>query len=220
MLGQRVRELERLEDLPEACRSCVFWEAGGHRQGPTAEGQAGKEAWWRATELEWGIPGKGVYMDEQLTGYVLYGPAEHFARIRASGKTPSDDALLLATLWVHPEHRDGGIARTLLQVALREAARRGLRAVEAVAVRADDPAPWRCMVPASFLLAHGFAVRQEDPLHPLLRLELRQTVRWQEQVGQALESVVSVISRRERLPQPAPDTGLARTSRPPRRPWR
>lgn len=211
MLSQRLRELERLDDLPEACRSCVFWEAAGSRPGPAPEGEAGKEAWWRATELEWGIPGKGVYVDDALVGYVLYGPADHFPRVRASGKAASDDALLLATLWVSPDHRGGGVAKTLVQVALREAVRRGLRAVEAVAVRRDEPGEWHCMVPAAFLLAHGFEVRQDDPVHPLLRLDLRQTVRWQEQVGHALESVVSALSRRERLPRPAPDTGLARS---------
>ena len=218
MLSQRVRELERLDDLPEACRSCVFWEGASGPQGPTPAGEAGKEAWWRATELEWGITAKGVYIDDELAGYVLYGPPDHFPRVRLSGKTPSDDALLLATLWVAPEHRGGGVARTLLQVTLREAARRGLRAVEVMAVRVSEPSAWRCLVPETWLLAQGFTVRQEDPLHPLLRLDLRQTARWQEQVGQALESVVSALSRRERLPQPAPDTGMARTGLPPAQP--
>jgi len=211
VLGPRIREISRPGDLPGPCRSCVFWEAPSGRPGPTPGGEAGKEAWWRAAELEWGPPGKGVYLDDELAGYVLYGPPEHFPRIRASGRTASDDALLLATLWVAEDHRGGGLGKTLLQVAMREAARRNLRAVEALAVRDDDPPAWRCTTPAGFLEAHGFAVFQDDARHPLLRLDLRQTVRWQEQVGHALESVVSALSRRERLPKPAPDTGLART---------
>lgn len=211
MVGQRIRELERLDDLPEACRACLFWESAGVGPGPSPQGAAGKEAWWRATELEWGVPGKGVYADDALVGYVTYGPPDHFPRVRAAGKTASEDALLLATLWVAPEHRGGGVAKTLLQVALREAARRGLRAVEALAARDPSPAEWHCVLPADFLLAHGFAVFQDDPVRPLLRLDLRQTVRWQEQMGQALESVVRVLSRRERAPQPAPEAGLART---------
>lgn len=210
MPAPRVREVEGPGGLPGPCRSCVFWESAAGSAGPSAHGDAGKEAWWRAAELEGGTPAKGVYVDDELVGYVLYGPPGHFPRVRAGGKTASDDALLLATLWVDPAHRDHGLGRTLLQVALREAARRGLRAVEAIGVRAEHPPEWRCVMPVDYLEAHGFAVLQDDPRHPLLRLDLRQTVRWQEHVSQALENVVSALSRRERLPQPAPE-GLARS---------
>jgi N-acetylglutamate synthase-like GNAT family acetyltransferase len=214
-MSRRIRELQRLDDLPASCRQCVFWEAPGAVQGPAGpDGQAGKEAWWRAAELEWGVPGRGAYVDDACAGYVTYGPPDLFPRVRAAGKTPSEDALLLATLWVAPGHRQGSVGRALLDAVLREAGKRGLRAVEAMATRVGEPSPWRCLVPERFLTDHGFTVLQDDPLHPLLRLDLRQTVRWQEQVGQALESVVSVLRPKERLPHPAPGGGgLARAKR-------
>lgn len=215
-MSRRIRELARLDDLPGPCRACVFWEVPGSPQGPSGEdGAAGKEAWWRATELEWGVPGRGAYVDDRLVGYATFGPPSHFPRLRVLRRSPSDDALLLATLWVDPQERGGGLGKALLHAVLREALRRGLRAVEAVAVRTDDPSPWRCLLPESFLVSQGFTVLQEDVLHPLLRLDLRQTVRWQEHVGQALESVVSALRpARERLPRPSPEPGsLARMRR-------
>lgn len=218
-MARRIRELERLDDLPDPCRACVYWEVAGSRQGPDPErerAKQGKEAWWRATELEWGPPGWAAYVDERLVGYVTIAPPEHFPRARALGRTVSEDALLLATLWVAPEKRREGLGKALLQTALREAAKRGARAVEAYGVRVAEPSPWRCMVPEHFLVAQGFVVRSEDPLHPLLRLDLRQTVRWQESVGHALESVVSVLGRRERMPRPAPEGGGYTRTSPPR----
>jgi GNAT superfamily N-acetyltransferase len=215
-VGRRFREIERLDDLPAPCRACVFWEVGGWQRGPSDDREsalAAKEAWWRASELEWGLPGRGAYVEDELVGYVTFGPPAHFARAKSMGRAVDEQALLLATLWVAPEHREGGIGKALVQTALREAAKRGLRAVEAFAVRDDQPGPWRCLVPESFLLAQGFTVRVPDPVYPLLRLDLRQTVRWQESVGHALESVVTALGRRERLPRPAPETGgLARSA--------
>lgn len=210
-LGRRIRDLGGVEDLPDPCRACRFWESGTAAQGPGGDARAAheaKEAWWRATELEWGSPGFGAWVDDACVGYATLAPARHFPRARALRRPVSEDALLLATLWVQPDHRGGGLGKSLVHAVLREAARRGVRAVEAFGVRVDDPPAWGCFVPASFLESQGFTVHREDPLHPLLRLDLRQTVRWQESLGHALGSVVGVLKPRpERLPRPAPDSG-------------
>lgn len=207
----RIRELAGPGELPQACRACVFWEVAGTPQGPSDQGEKRKDAWWRATELEWGVPGKGAYLDDELVGYVTFGTAAHFPGARTAGKAPSADALVMATLWVDEHHRQSGVARALVQVALREAVRHKLKAVEVIGVRVTDPSPWRCVVPVTFLEQLGFEVLYDDVLHPLLRLDLTKTARWHEHVGQAVDAVVSTLSRRERLSQRAPDTGLART---------
>lgn len=200
--------LAALEDLPATCRSCVFWEVAGAPRGPMGDPAAGrerKEAWWQATQLEWGTPGKAVYLDGQLVGYAAFAPGAHYPRASRLGGV-SDDALLLATLWVDPQHREAGLARVLLQSVLRETHRRGSRALEAYAARriAARSAPeGPCMLEEDFLLANGFAVVREHPTTPLLRIDLRQTVRWQESLSSALEGVASVLGRRERVPAPA-----------------
>lgn len=205
-MSRRVHDLgiDSLGDLPEACAACVFWEVGGPAPRPHADpvaGRAAKEAWWQATQLEWGAPGKALYRGPRMVGYALAAPARHL-RGTPAPLPVSDDALLLATLWVDPDERGSGAARLLLQAVLRESARRGARALEAFGRRAGGGP---CLVPEAALGALGFAVHLEHPRFPLYRLELRQTVRWQESMGHAVESVVEALSRKERAPaRPAP----------------
>jgi GNAT superfamily N-acetyltransferase len=212
-MSRRVHDLTLagLADLPPACRACVFWETTAGRRGPAVDtdaGRAGKEAWWQATQLEWGTPGKAVYVDGALAGYVTFAPAAHFPGVRRLGPSVSEDALLLATMWIDPAERAGGLAAMLLQAVLRETVRRGTRALEAFGERgAQTVEPAGCVLPEEFLLANGFAVHREHPTHPLLRLDSRQTVRWQTSVGHAVEGVIEALSRRERrAPAPARPT--------------
>jgi GNAT superfamily N-acetyltransferase len=192
-----------LDDLPEACRSCAWWEVATAQRGPGGpQAAAAKEAWVQATQLEWGAPGKVLYVDDEPAGYGLLAPGRLLPRARSFGHAPSDDALLLAALWVAPEVREHGLARILLQALLREAHRRGARALEAYGVR-RGPLPASCVLAEGFLLANGFSVLHEHAQHPLLRLDLRQTARWQESVSHALEGVLSALSARERAPAPA-----------------
>jgi len=210
-VGRRVVDLslDTLHDLPSPCRSCLFWESRDGRRGgatgvPRTAGVA-KEAWWQATQLEWGTPGKGVLVDDQLVAYALFAPRDHIPRARRLGPAPSGDALLLATAWVDPAHRHAGIATLLLQSVLRETHRRGARALESYGDRLRPAGTTgTCVLPEAFLLARGFRLRQDHHEFPLLRLDLRQTVRWQESVGHALEGLVEALSRRERTPVTAP----------------
>lgn len=211
-VGRRVVDLSlaTLHELPSPCRSCVFWESrDGRRGGATGDPrvvEVAKEAWWQATQLEWGPPGKAVFVDDHLVAYALFAPRDHFPRARRLGPAPSEDALLLATAWVEPAYRNAGLATILLQSVLREAYRRGARALECYGdrLRGDDLRMGTCVLPEGFLLERGFRLRQDHDEFPLLRLDLRQTVRWQESVGHALEGVVAALSGRERAPAPAP----------------
>ena len=202
-MSRRVHDLsvESLEDLEAPCRDCIFWEVEGSSRGSSRGGRIAKEAWWQATQLEWGSPGKGVYVDDRLVGYATFGPVQQFPQARRMGPTVSDDAMLLAALWIHPDHRDSTLARLLLQSALRETYRHGSKALEAFGSRMPAQRLANCLIPESFLLANGFSVFREHLTHPLLRLELRQTVR--ESVEHVVEGVLSVLSRRERAPVPA-----------------
>lgn len=209
-MTRRLRDLspELLDELPEACRACVFWEVADAARGPAADAETGrqrKEAWWQATQLEWGTAGKTAYVDGRLAGFAAFAPAKHYPRATRLGGA-SEDALLLATLWVAPDYRGAGLARVLLQSVLRETHRRGARALEAYADRrmaADSAAVRTCMLDEGFLLANGFTILREHRTTPLLRLDLRQTVRWQESLSAALEGVAAALARRERAPVPA-----------------
>lgn len=220
-MTRRLHDLtpDTLDDLPVTCRSCVFWEVAGAPRGVTprqggsspssggkslTDGRGRKEAWWQATQLEWGTPGKAVYDGGRLIGYAAFAPGAHYpTAVRLGGV--SVDALLLATLWVDREHRGAGLARLLLQSVLRETHKRGCKALEAFADRrgGNGAGESLCIIGEDFLLANGFSVLREHPSTPLLRLDLRQTVRWQESLSSALEGVASVLGRREGVPAPA-----------------
>lgn len=203
-MSRQLRDLtvDVLADLPEPCRSCVFWEVADAPRGAAPDGQAAKESWLQATQLEWGAPGLGCYVDDQLVAFGVLAPGEHVGRARRLGCSVSDDALLLSTLWVAPSVRKSGVARVLLQALLRETHQRGGRALEAFGARGETVFG-TCVIPEGFLLANGFAVLHEDARYPLLRLDLRQTVRWQESLSQALEAVLGSLPRRARVPSPA-----------------
>lgn len=209
-MSRRIHDLglTNLGDLPATCRACIFWEVSGAPQGPRAGEEVAaagrKEAWWQATQLEWGVPGKVLYVDDRPAGYATFAPPDHFPRARLLGPTVSDDALLLAAMWVAPDERDTGGAKMLLQSVLRETHRRGAKALEAYGARGSgrDHQLTTCFIPEEFLLANGFEVRREHMEYPLLRLDLRKTARWQESVGNALSGVISALSRRERAPAP------------------
>lgn len=202
-MARRVHDLtpSALPALPWPCRSCLFWEsASGSRGIPragAAAGEQGKEAWWQAAQLEWGTLGKGVWIGSDLVGFATFGPPGEFPGGRRMGSAASDDAFLLATLWVHPDHRGAGVGSLLLQTVLREAHRHGRRAVEAYCSRV----PTDCMAPEAFLLGNGFRVLKDHGVHPLLRVDLRQTAK--ETVGAAIEGVLAALSRRERVPAPS-----------------
>jgi GNAT superfamily N-acetyltransferase len=207
---RRLRDLTlaNLDDLPGICRACVFWEVASAPRGPDPRdlerGRTGKEAWWRVTELEWGTPGKAIYDGDSLVGYATFAPAHQLSRARRLSAGVSEDALLLATLWVDPAQQGRGLAKVLLQAVLRETHRRGGRALEAFGDRGSASWPTAtCMLPERFLLACGFSIVQDHATHPLLRLDLRQAVRWQESIGHALEGVLSVLARREGVSIPA-----------------
>lgn len=210
---------EALEAFPDRCRECLFWELGRPRPDPWAPAPdpgtgtdelAGdpyvqKQAWVTTQVLEQGAPGRVVRDgDGAVVGYVLFAPPGRFASRRPPAPRTSDDALLLATLWVAPHARDQGIGRLLLQGGVKEALRLGLPAVEVYGDRRFREHD--CVLPSMWLLHEGFVVHREHPRYPLLRLETRRTVRWAETLEHALEGILErVRPDPERAPAPSPN---------------
>lgn len=206
-MSHRIQSLtaDQITHLPADCQTCVFWELPKAPRGPQPDnadeaGQA-KRLWFRAVELDWGAPGIMLRDHDATIGYATFVPADQAHRTRRLGATPSQDALVLATLWVAPDLRGSDVATTLLHRVLKHAHDTGRRAVEATGAR-GEASP--CLLPEDFLLASGFAVHHQHPRFPLLRLDLRQTVRWQDAMEHALEGVRAALSRRDRRTAPTP----------------
>jgi GNAT superfamily N-acetyltransferase len=215
-MARRVAPLtgDRVDALPDGCRTCLFWELGAACPAPrTAAAPAGrgpseipsdplvrKQAWVSARTQEGTPPGRVVLVDGEVAAYALFAPARVFARRLPPAPAPSPDAVLLATVLVQQHYRSHGLGRLLLQQAIKEAIR-----LQAPAVEAFGDRRWverSCALPITWLLHEGFEVHREHPRTPLLRVETRRTVRWTESVEHAWEEVLGRLPRRARVPTP------------------
>jgi GNAT superfamily N-acetyltransferase len=205
--------LDNLADLPSPCRDCVYWEldpVAGERARDCGDGSLEKEAWVSDTLLEWGSCGQLVYVDGVAAGFALYAPPAYVPRAIAFPTSPvSGDAVLLMTARLLPEFRGGGLGRMLLQGVARDLTRRGIKAIEAFGrvagaepspragatvaprpFRDSDMADYSCVLPADYLRAVGFKTVRQHPRTPRLRLDVRSTVSWREDVEYAIERLL------------------------------
>jgi hypothetical protein len=199
--------LDNLSDLPARCRKCVYWEldpVAGERAQDCGDAALEKEAWVSDTLLEWGSCGQLVYVDGAPAGYVLYAPPAYVPRSVAFPTAPvSADAVLLMTARIVPDFAGGGLGRMLVQGVARDVVRRGIRAIEAfgraggdpqVEPEADSDVPdHSCLLPADYLLAVGFKTVRPHPRTPRLRLDVKTTVTWKEDVEYALDRLLSAM---------------------------
>lgn len=195
--------LDNLEDLPKACRKCVYWEVAPHLKGQAEEFGATefeKEAWVSSILLEWGSCGRIVYSDKLPVGFVFYAPPNAVPRAGAFPTSPpSPDAVLLMSFYVLPEFRGGGLGRMLVQAVAKDLTRRGVRAIEAFgdAQPSEDNRIGEdhdCVVPSAFLTSVGFKTVRPHPKWPRLRLELRSAISWKEDVESALERLLGQVT--------------------------
>jgi GNAT superfamily N-acetyltransferase len=219
--------LDNLDDLPSSCRSCVFWELDPvrrHRADDAGRAGCEKEAWVSRVLLEWGSCGRVAYIDGEPAGYVLYAPGALLPGADAFPTAPvSEDAVLLATAVVLPEHAGAGLGRVLMQAVVKDLVKRGdIRALEAIGdTRALDRREWSrsgappsgCVLPAEYLRRVGFKTQRAHPVHPRMRLDLRTALTWRDEVEAALDRLLGAVRPAR---QPVTSHRVVRRSRPPR----
>lgn len=185
--------LDHLEAFAAPCRSCLFWELDPVRRERVRDARAEKDSWVSEVLREWGSCGRVALVDDRPVGYIVYAPE---AFVPGAGGFPtapiSPDAVLLTMVYVAPAHRGGGLGRMLVQGMARDLTKRGgFGAVEAF----GDPRGrgGRCVLPTSFLGSVGFKTHRPHPASPRMRMDLRTTVTWRDEVEAALERVVGVV---------------------------
>ncbi|MET8560624.1 GNAT family N-acetyltransferase [Streptomyces flaveolus] len=193
--------LDNLQDLPHRCRSCVFWEldpVSGEAAVKGGTAALEKESWISAVLLDWGSCGRVVYVDDVPAGFVFYAPPAYVPRSTAFPTSPvSPDAVQLMTGFVMPGYQGQGLGRVLVQAVAKDLLRRGFKAIEAFGdSRWKEPG---CMLPAEHLLAVGFKTVRQHPTHPRLRLELRTTISWKEDVEMALDRLLGAVQKEPAL---------------------
>lgn len=190
--------LDRLQDLPDPCVSCIFWELD---PALAAESMAGgepgldKESWLSSALLEWGSVGQIVYVDGVPAGYITYAPPYLVPRATAFPTAPvSADAVMLMATRVVPGFAGQGLGRVLIQGAAKDVMRRGIRAVEAFGYLGELDSPKAaCVIPAKFLTAVGFKTVREHRTYPRLRLDLRTALTWREDMEAAVERLLAAV---------------------------
>jgi len=127
--------------IPEPCATCAFWERGpAHGVRPVSNAAEIKRGWLTSVLLEWGTPGRLVLIDGRPVGYLTYAPAHLVPRSMAFPTSPvSEDAIILLTARLSEAHAGQGLGRVLVQAAVKDVARRGIRAMEAFATASKRP---------------------------------------------------------------------------------
>ena len=195
--------LDHLAELDAPCRECVFWELDPVRRGRVDEPAAEKEAWMSAVLRDWGSCGRVVLVDDRPVGYALYAPPAYLPGAGAFPTAPvSSDAVLLSAVYVEPDARGGGLGRMLVQGMARDLIERG--GIGAVEAFGDTRGPGRpgarsCVNPVDFLTSVGFKTQRAHATTPRMRMDLRTTLTWREELEGALERLLGAV-------RPAPKT--------------
>lgn len=183
---------ETLAHLPVPCAMCAFWEVGPANRFASDEpapGAVAKRSWLAATSSGWGQCGLIAYIDDVPAGFVLYAPPAYVPRAAAFPTAPvSSDAVLLMTLRVQPAAEGSGLGRVLLQAVAKDLVKRGVKAIEAYGAIDEG-----CVLPVGYLESLGFVTVRDHARHPRLRLDLRTTVTWREDVEGAWGRLVGVV---------------------------
>lgn len=200
-------------------RDCLFWQLDPVRRGrlTPAEAVAEKRDWVSEVLREWGACGHVLLDDDRVVAHALYAPAAFAPGSAGLPTAPvSPDAVQLLTVYVHPELRGGGLGRLLVRAAAKDLVDRDVVAIEAfgasrpgsswvesrvLAPRVPDSGA--CVLPTGFLSAVGFRTQRAHPAYPRMRMELRSTLRWKDEVEHAIGALLGVV-RPAKQPKPAP----------------
>ena len=184
--------LDNLDALSAPCRSCLFWELDPVRRARAEDPCGEKDAWLSQVLREWGSCGRVALVDGHAVGHLVYAPEAFVPGASGFPTSPvSPDAVLLTTVHVDAEYAGGGLARMLVQGMARDLIERGgIRAVEAFGSTRGGQ---RCVVPVEFLDCVGFKTHRAHGTTPRMRMELRSTLTWKDEVEVALERLLGAV---------------------------
>ncbi len=162
-----------IDDAPEVCRGCVWWQSRGGRS-------VEKPKWIAKAEEEWGPWGSVYYDDDGRTlGMMQYGPPALFPRAGdLPAGPPSDDAVLVTCAYL-VDASSPWVMQSLFLTAIGDAKDRGAKALETFAYRYPEGESQyerfhvhKTIFPRDFLSDFGFRTVRAEGLVELARLEL------------------------------------------------
>jgi ribosomal protein S18 acetylase RimI-like enzyme len=115
-----------------------------------------------------------LYRGERAIGWSQVGSRDRLAKLREQFGLERDPTVWAITCFmIHPDYRRRGFARSLLLTILEDLPARGVKRVEAFPRRGDDLDShdlWNG--PEALYLEAGFEILKDDPVRPILGLEL------------------------------------------------
>ncbi|WP_101525934.1 GNAT family N-acetyltransferase [Nocardioides houyundeii] len=186
--------VDHLAQLDEHLRTCLRWQLDAVAISRVEPGQeaAEVEAWLSGVLREWGSCGRTVLVDGVPVGAAVYAPPWYLPGLAALPTAPpSQDAVVLAKLYVAEAFRGQGLGRMLIQGMARDLVLRETVAVEAFG--RNWPQPGSCLLPVEFLGAVGFKTQRAHRTVPRMRMELRTTRTWKSEVELAVERLYGAV---------------------------
>ncbi len=195
--------VDHVAELAEPSRSCLFWELSpvDRARLDPAERALEKQTWVSKVLREWGSCGRVLQLDGTTVGYAIYAPAGWLPGAATLPTAPtSPDAVVLATIWIDPHLRRGGLGRVLVQAVAADLVERGQTAVEAYGDTRGRPEG--CVLPAEFLGSVGFKTQRAHATTPRMRMELHSAITWKDEVELALERIWGVVRPTQKATRP------------------
>ncbi len=174
---------ENLDDIPELCKSCLYWEFPEDFRDPSLldprkklEFEARKKEWFIQTLRNFENCGKIVYHNNIPVGYAQYAPSARLPQARNYRSGPvgrvEEGVVFLSCLYISDEALRGkGVGVKLLDDMITDLKKKGFKAIETFARRGSSNNP---SGPFELYLKRGFYIKDETNLEfPLVRLNLR-----------------------------------------------
>jgi len=174
---------ENLSDIPEGCRSYIYWEYPEDFEKIRLVEQNGKfqfcvekkKKWFLETLKEFGNCGQIVYYKDKPVGYAQYAPFSRLPQAKNHesknlGK-PDEGVIFLSCLYIPNKSRRGkGVGTQLLKQVINDLKKRGFKAVETFARKGSSNNP---SGPVELYVKEGFYVGEElSSGYVLVRLDL------------------------------------------------
>jgi GNAT superfamily N-acetyltransferase len=165
---------ENFGDMPDYCRSCLYWQSEGDFDAKDVTKEKGhkKLSWFLQIQKETEYSGGFIaYHDGKPLGFIQWGHAKFFPNAREYRSGPlSEDAAFLACLYItKEENRKKGLGTLILKAEISQIKQRGFKAIETFARKSsyDNPSG-----PLEFYLKNEFKIKRNDSDFPLVRLDL------------------------------------------------
>lgn len=125
---------------------------------------------------------KAAFIGGKCVGIILAGNYYLFPRLRNFNVFPPDfESIFLGCIYVISEYRGMSVAKRLLVEIEKDLIKEKVKSIESISKRLNDDIDEEeyensPLIPFKFLIKNGFYLKKNDPLFPLLRLDLKSIV--------------------------------------------